>query len=1351
MEKPGPPPSRGHASPRESSVVASSSAERPDVVPATAEDALAGILQSMNLAQQEIASGNLTADQEIASRTTSASITEMLFGATQDPTHLAKAIQHYQAIIRLLKTPSLERAKFLDRLAYVEMTSFSVSKSMEVLDSSITHSKQARDEALLTNDPSLCTIYHNLGYSISHRAQLTNNATDLDEAICCGREILKLAHTDSQEYQTTTVNLGARLHARYKMRRQAEDAEEALLLLEKQLKSFPPGSAQHGSALLVRAYILHDRFEQTKDINRLDSAIAGFVAGLTSLGMTHERRPDVLLQLSLLHHQRYKQSGDKADLDAALGHSRERLQSIPSMYQIRPDHVSDFLSHLVEYVYIAESMDIVESALEEARLFHDEVPKSHTKRHCCNLSLVGILSKKYLISHDIKHLRDLVSFVTVSVGEWNEKLDITRPKFPSADLFNLSSCLETIERAAVESPVRQQALARLLQWHIPIHESRRPFEGLIVMCREHGHELESLCRHLASDHTLSQRQIDADIDMLRKQEAIKSTEDEERWTRSRKLDQDDYTDSFFGHRKLAIDPHRKRIVFSAESLVKSVLGYTEDEDPKSWANFEALEARLEDESFAKEKLEGKSPNPNLCRVCRHVKLLKPMDGGGFTWGSNKFFPFGTYSQLLTRKHCSICRLILSLDTVDGGHTLHPHLAQIDRETQGTQFHAQLLPSGEVMLGVEYGMTTVGALRLLKPDNLSDALRQPCPRLAWKSVPEHLQQAVSTVAQGDERVDFGKIRSWLYECNGNHGELCNSLGNTQRYAGEIPLILIDVQDNCLVQASSAERYFTLSYAWGKVKISQTINANIQDRFQKSSMDPSQYPNTIRDAMIFVRSLGERYLWTDALCIIQDDATMKERDIGRMDIVYKKVFTNIVALAGHDANAGLPGVSPNSRAPQRVEVLSITSGSTDLALREDPVAETDTVRLVSTPQPLAHAQTSSTWNTRGWVLQGQTLARRNIYFSPSYVYFQCSKEVVSETMLQGRYTEEGSKSGGQDDPGEDADEGPAFTIRNPITELRKIDTFSGMLSAFKDDFQSETLCGLPIAALDLGLLWSPTEPLQRRPGKASTTSSSPSKVWPSTCSTHGAVTQDFPTWSWAGWVGASDYRLLPLDKEPPPDSLVGEFFIIREGTILRLLGYQRPCSANDAKASPGLLAEYFGRISMDVRQAQKNKVLHFMPPFVDGPTFSIVRDTDPVYLSSSKHIHLQTRQAVVRIYDKHGKHCGILFEHIDYHSILRRVQGRTKQDLESLRTLNDKIIIAISQSRDAYAEREGLTRVEGDVKRFDAYEFRAQGPGSGLVNVLVLRPGIDAFERIAVGQIHSKAWEEAGPRRSWIKLG
>jgi hypothetical protein len=114
---------------------------------------------------------------------------------------------------------------------------------------------------------------------------------------------------------------------------------------------------------------------------------------------------------------------------------------------------------------------------------------------------------------------------------------------------------------------------------------------------------------------------------------------------------------------------------------------------------------------------------------------------------------------------------------------------------------------------------------------------------------------------------------------------------------------------------------------------------------------------------------------------------------------------------------------------------------------------------------------------------------------------------------------------------------------------------------------------------------------------------------------------------------------------------------------------------------------------------------------------------------------------------------MFEHVDYHAALRLVSpsDELNKSLEALRTLSDKPIVAISQTKDAYGDRTALSRVEGDIKRFDAYEFPTRGPGSALVNVLVLSSGVGCFERIAVGQIHVKAWTEAGPRRAWVKIG
>jgi hypothetical protein len=114
---------------------------------------------------------------------------------------------------------------------------------------------------------------------------------------------------------------------------------------------------------------------------------------------------------------------------------------------------------------------------------------------------------------------------------------------------------------------------------------------------------------------------------------------------------------------------------------------------------------------------------------------------------------------------------------------------------------------------------------------------------------------------------------------------------------------------------------------------------------------------------------------------------------MDLVYGKAFATVVAMHGEDANAGLPGVGPGERAPQRIETITVSNMSFDLDY--DPQCErNETINLMATQRPLHLALGVSKWNTSGWVLQERLLSRRCIYFSSDTVYFQCNKEILSE---------------------------------------------------------------------------------------------------------------------------------------------------------------------------------------------------------------------------------------------------------------------------------------------------------------------------------------------------------------------
>ena len=44
----------------------------------------------------------------------------------------------------------------------------------------------------------------------------------------------------------------------------------------------------------------------------------------------------------------------------------------------------------------------------------------------------------------------------------------------------------------------------------------------------------------------------------------------------------------------------------------------------------------------------------------------------------------------------------------------------------------------------------------------------------------------------------------------------------------------------------------------------------------------------------------------LCIVQDDVEHKQRAINHMDVVYMNAYAVIIAGAGPDTNAGLPGI-------------------------------------------------------------------------------------------------------------------------------------------------------------------------------------------------------------------------------------------------------------------------------------------------------------------------------------------------------------------------------------------------------------------------------------------------------------
>ena len=341
-------------------------------------------------------------------------------------------------------------------------------------------------------------------------------------------------------------------------------------------------------------------------------------------------------------------------------------------------------------------------------------------------------------------------------------------------------------------------------------------------------------------------------------------------------------------------------------------------DPMTWAEFTVLQAQLESWTMKMEQDQGRNPNPHLCRVCRRLGIVSAGNFSDAAW--LKWRPFGTWAALNTRGKCIFCRLVIHSLSDGSRQRLHPRLEKLDPEVGTVQLYPEQLPNGERYVAVEYGYRRAGNIRLLSQGNFSDVLRQAY-QAPGGYIQDLLQDPDSPIrSPADQRASIPLMRSWLDECGASHGANCAKLQTSiLGKQSAMDLLLIDVQDHCLVRATSAERYFALSYVWGDTQMPKTLRSNLGSRMRPGAL-PHALPATIRDAMTLVSRLGERYLWSDVLCIVQDDPLQKHRDIKQMDLVYSCATATIVGLHGRNADAGLPGIRPGTRNPQVIETTT-----------------------------------------------------------------------------------------------------------------------------------------------------------------------------------------------------------------------------------------------------------------------------------------------------------------------------------------------------------------------------------------------------------------------------------------------
>lgn len=172
----------------------------------------------------------------------------------------------------------------------------------------------------------------------------------------------------------------------------------------------------------------------------------------------------------------------------------------------------------------------------------------------------------------------------------------------------------------------------------------------------------------------------------------------------------------------------------------------------------------------------------------------------------------------------------------------------------------------------------------------------------------------------DQVNIDIVKQWIGICNDEHKEICRGSSFQQSTMDRIRLI--DVVRMSVVQISGQVKYLALSYVWGDAQPLKLVKANVVQLSKSGSLTKlrDKIPQSVRDAMEFVKMVGQQYLWVDSLCLMQDDPDELQQGILSMNMVYQGAYLTIIAANAPNANAGLPRVRRKKFQPtQHIEKI------------------------------------------------------------------------------------------------------------------------------------------------------------------------------------------------------------------------------------------------------------------------------------------------------------------------------------------------------------------------------------------------------------------------------------------------
>lgn len=491
--------------------------------------------------------------------------------------------------------------------------------------------------------------------------------------------------------------------------------------------------------------------------------------------------------------------------------------------------------------------------------------------------------------------------------------------------------------------------------------------------------------------------------------------------------------------------------------------------------------------------------------------MTKLDGYSREYLKSNYIRLGDLCSIIETPDCALCAVV----TKALSSMLTRHLLDYAKDEEHSLEVLLYLRDEEAAFDFSFRCVGLGGMQMKMPDSIGRNFHTPgdfVMRIAGEDLKKstlfsNFMPAKSARILKNGSCDITSMKHHLQTCIDHHGEACERPRHTMRLLPgsasdlhRLPtnLRVIDVQNVQVVSAPRDCSYVALSYMWAQSKEAQTptlTTVSLRAFGELQGLPMSRLPQTILDAITVSQKLGERYLWVDALCIIQDDEEDKRAQITDMDKIYSLAKVTLIAACGKDPSQGLSCL--RSRDPPQ------------------STCEIDSIRYVACETSLRQSLRQTRWSSRGWTYQEFLLSRRLIVFTSFQVFYMCTAGTCTEDTTYHdpenlhkydsgmRYDSDIRRHPSEWDLISIGLEGSAWKLYNEVInsytrrELTyKSDTLfaiSGILKVFSRYCDDTFIYGLPVKLFHCSLLWQPLGASQRN------------HTWPS--------------WSWAGWTGAA----------------------------------------------------------------------------------------------------------------------------------------------------------------------------------------------------------------------------------------